>query len=87
MHDIRLREIPRYQLCRALQAKLRMWVFILKTIKDAKQERATWSDLHFWQLSVEKGKCLRQSLEGYSARFLDSLDVDAEKEGKVKDES
>jgi len=26
-------------------------------------------------------------LEGYSARFLDSLDVDAEKEGKVKDES
>lgn len=59
----------------------------LKKIKDAKQERATWSDLHFWQLSVEKGKCLRQSLEGYSARFLDSLDVDAEKEGKVKDES
>lgn len=57
-----------------------------KRIKDSKQG----SDMiRFASLKAlcRKGKHLRQRLEGYSARLVDSLEVDGEREGKVKDES
>ena len=60
--------------------------FFPKRIKDSKQGSDMIRFASFKAL-CRKGKHLRQRLEGYSARLVDSLEVDGEREGKVKDES